>query len=63
MSEFKITINGGDLKHEWTHEQFNAVVHFANDLAEKLSLEKKEILITGFHVVGKLAPMFESGEE
>lgn len=50
MSEFKITING-DLKHEWTHEQFNVVVHFANDLAEKLSLEKKEILITGFHVV------------
>lgn len=51
--EYKLIINGGDLKPEWTSEQFETVVESVLKLAEDLDLGDGDLLITGFNVKGR----------
>jgi hypothetical protein len=50
MSNYKITISGGD--NEWTLEEFDIIVESANKLSNDLGLNKDNFLITNFKVIG-----------
>ena len=56
MKNIKITIENTDPQHEWSVAQFEEIINTCNELADRLHIQREEILVTGFRVVATPKP-------